>query len=104
MHAIVETGGKQYRVKEGDTIYVEKLDLKENDTYDLSSVLAIFENESNIKFGSPYVEGAKVRVSCVAQVKGKKIVVFKYKPKKDYRRKNGHRQPYTKIRIDKIEF
>lgn len=104
MYAIIETGGKQYKIKEGDTIYVEKLDLKESDTYYLNNVLAVFVDESNVKFGRPYLEEAKVKVSCVAQVKGRKIIVFKYKPKKDYRRKNGHRQPYTKIRIDKIEF
>lgn len=103
MHAIIESGGKQYRVKEGDTLYVEKLDLQENDTYEFNTVLAVYGDDSNVKFGSPYVEGSKVKVTCMAQVKGKKIIVFKYKPKKDYRRKNGHRQPYTKIRIDKIE-
>lgn len=103
MYAIIETGGKQYRVKEGDFIYVEKLDLSANDTYEFNNVLAIFGGESGTRFGEPFVSGVKVKASVVAQVKGKKIVVFKYKPKKDYRRKNGHRQPYTKVKIEKIE-
>lgn len=102
MYAIIETGGKQYRVKEGDTIYVEKLDLDVNSSYEFDKVLAIFD-ENNTKIGNPFVAGVKVKSTVVAHVKGRKIVVFKYKPKKDYRRKNGHRQPYTKITIDKIE-
>lgn len=102
MYAVIETGGKQYRVKEGDIIYVEKLDFVANDSCEFTNVLAIYD-ESGSKFGSPYVHNAKVTGSVVAQVKGKKIIVFKYKPKKDYRRKNGHRQPYTKVKIEKIE-
>lgn len=102
MHAIVETGGKQYRVKEGDTVYVEKLDLDIDSSSEFDKVLAIFD-KNNIKLGSPFLKGAKVKFDVVAHVKGKKIIVFKYKPKKDYRRKNGHRQPYTKITISKIE-
>lgn len=104
MYAIIETGGKQYKVKEGDIIYIEKLDLNSNDSCEFGNVLAVFGDDgSNVKFGKPFVDGAKVKASVVAQVKGKKIVVFKYKPKKDYRRKNGHRQPYTKVKIEKIE-
>lgn len=103
MYAIIETGGKQYKVKEGDIIYIEKLDLNANDSCEFNNVLAIFGEGSNVKFGKPFVDGAKVKASVVAQVKGKKIIVFKYKPKKDYRRKNGHRQPYTKVKIEKIE-
>ena len=102
MHAIVETGGKQYRVKEGDTVYVEKLDLDIDSSSEFDKVLAIFD-KNNIKLGSPFLKGAKVKFDVVAHVKGKKIIVFKYKPKKDYRRKNGHRQPYTKNTISKIE-
>lgn len=103
MYAIIETGGKQYRVKEGDILYIEKLDLSANDACEFTNVLAVFGEGSATKFGKPFVNGAKVKASVVAQVKGKKIIVFKYKPKKDYRRKNGHRQPYTKVRIEKIE-
>ncbi|BAK80898.1 50S ribosomal protein L21 [Candidatus Arthromitus sp. SFB-rat-Yit] len=102
MHAIIETGGKQYRVKEGDTVYIEKLDLDANSSSEFNRVLAVFDDNST-KIGSPFVEGVKVKFTVVAHVKGKKIIVFKYKAKKDYRRKNGHRQPYTKIIIDKIE-
>ncbi len=102
MYAIVETGGKQYKVKEGDIIYIEKLDLAANDSCEFTNVLAVY-SESGVKFGKPFLEGAKVKGNVVAQVKGKKIVVFKYKPKKDYRVKNGHRQPYTKVKIEKIE-
>lgn len=103
MYAIIETGGKQYKVKQGDIIYVEKLDLNANDTYEFENVLAVYGEDSNVKFGNPFVKGAKVKATVVAQVKGRKIIVFKYKPKKDYRRKNGHRQPYTKIKIESIE-
>lgn len=102
MYAIIETGGKQYRVKEGDTIYVEKLDLEVDSDYEFDKVLAVFD-DNNVTIGNPVVKGAKVQSTIVAHVKGRKIVVFKYKPKKDYRRKNGHRQPYTKIIINKIE-
>lgn len=102
MHAIIETGGKQYKVKEGDIVYVEKLDLDVNSSDEFNKVLLIFD-ENNTRVGSPFLEGAKVKFTVVAHVKGKKIIVFKYKPKKDYRRKNGHRQPYTKIMINKIE-
>ena len=103
MYAIIETGGKQYKVKEGDIIYIEKLDLNANDSCEFNNVLDVFGEGSNVKFEKPFVDGAKVKASVVAQVKGKKIIVFKYKPKKDYRRKNGHRQPYTKVKIEKIE-
>lgn len=103
MYAIIETGGKQYRVREGDVLYIEKLDLSVNDACEFNNVLAVFGENSVAKFGKPFVNGARVKASVVAQVKGRKIIVFKYKPKKDYRRKNGHRQPYTKVRIEKIE-
>ena len=103
MYAIIETGGKQFRVKEGDTIYIEKLNLNSGDNYTFDKVLAVFDDNSGVKFGSPFLNDVKVIGSVVTQVKGKKIIVFKYKQKKDYRRKNGHRQPYTKIQIDKIE-
>lgn len=102
MYAVVATGGKQYRVKEGDVIFVEKLNAEVNSTVELTEVLAVSNGET-LKVGAPVVEGAKVVAKVLAQGKAKKVVVFKYKPKKDYRRKNGHRQPYTKLVVEKIE-
>ncbi|ACD53687.1 50S ribosomal protein L21 [Clostridium botulinum] len=102
MYAVLATGGKQYRVQEGDVIYVEKLDAEVDSTVELTEVLAVANGEG-IKVGAPVVEGAKVTAKVLAQGKQKKVIVFKYKAKKDYRRKNGHRQPYTKLVIEKIE-
>ena len=102
MYAVLLTGGKQYRVQEGDVIYVEKLNAEVDTTVELNEVLAV-ETEDGIKVGTPVVEGAKVTAKVLAQGKAKKITVFKYKPKKDYRKKTGHRQPYTKLVIEKIE-
>lgn len=102
MYAVLATGGKQYRVQEGDVIYVEKLNADVDSTVELNEVLAL-GTEEGIKVGTPVVEGAKVVAKVAAQGKAKKVIVFKYKSKKDYRRKNGHRQPYTKLVIEKIE-
>ncbi|MCR6514189.1 MAG: 50S ribosomal protein L21 [Clostridium sp.] len=102
MYAVVATGGKQYRVQEGDVLFVEKLDAAVDSTVELTEVLAVSNGET-LTVGKPMVEGAKVTAKVVAQGKAKKVVVFKYKAKKDYRRKNGHRQPYTKLVIEKIE-
>ncbi len=102
MYAVLATGGKQYRVQEGDVIYVEKLNADVDSTVELNEVLAV-GTEDGIKVGAPVVAGAKVVAKVAAQGKAKKVVVFKYKSKKDYRRKNGHRQPYTKLVIEKIE-
>ena len=102
MYAVLATGGKQYRVKEGDVLFVEKLNAEVDSTVELTEVLAVAK-DGEIKVGAPVVEGAKVVAKVLAQGKAKKVVVFKYKRKKDYRRKNGHRQPYTKIVIEKIE-
>ncbi|WP_270566097.1 50S ribosomal protein L21 [Clostridium beijerinckii] len=102
MYAVLATGGKQYRVQEGDVIYVEKLNADVDSTVELNEVLAV-GTEEGIKVGAPVVEGAKVIAKVAAQGKAKKVIVFKYKSKKDYRRKNGHRQPYTKLVIEKIE-
>ena len=102
MYAVLATGGKQYRVQEGDVIYVEKLIADVDSTIELNEILAVGTDEG-IKIGTPVVEGAKVVAKVVAQGKAKKVIVFKYKSKKDYRRKNGHRQPYTKLVIEKIE-
>lgn len=102
MYAIIETGGKQYRVTEGDTIFVEKLDVAEGEQITLDKVLLV-SGENGVKVGAPTVAGAKVTAKVTEHGKGKKIIVFKYKPKKNYRKKTGHRQPFTKLTIEKIE-
>lgn len=102
MYAIIETGGKQYRVKEGDVIFVEKLNANEGDTVEISEVLAV-GMAGDLKVGSPLVDGAKAVLKVLGQGKGKKIIVFKYKAKKNYRRKTGHRQPFTKVVVEKIQ-
>ena len=101
MHEIIETGGKQYKVTEGDTLFIEKLPVEAGENVTFDKVLAVIDGEK-ITVGTPVVEGAKVDASVVKNGKGKKIIVFKYKPKKGYRRKQGHRQPYTKVTIGKI--
>ena len=102
MYAIVKTGGKQYKVAQGDVLFVEKLEANEGDVVTLDQVLAV-AGENGLTVGSPVVEGATVTAKVVAQGKAKKVIVYKYKAKKDYRRKQGHRQPYTKLVIEKIE-
>ena len=103
MQAIIVTGGKQYNVSEGDTLFIEKLDVNAGDAVVFDQVLAIVDGE-NTKFGTPVVEGAKVGATVVKNGKGKKIRIFKYTPKKGYRKRQGHRQPYTKVEIGKITF
>jgi large subunit ribosomal protein L21 len=102
MYAIVETGGKQYKVQEGDVLYVEKLPAPEGSTVRFDKVLFV-NKDGEIKTGTPWVDGASVSGTVVKHGKQKKIIVFKYKAKKNYRRKQGHRQPYTKVQIDKID-
>ena len=102
MHAIIETGGKQYKVAEGDTLFIEKLSAEAGESVVFDKVLAVLDGDK-ATFGAPVVEGAKVNASVVKNGKGKKITIFKYNPKKGYRRRQGHRQPYTKVTIDKIE-
>ena len=100
MFAVIETGGKQYKVSEGDIIYIEKLEADGKDiTFD--KVLMTGQG-ADVRVGNPYVEGASVAASVVKNGKSKKIIVFKFKPKKNYKRKQGHRQPYTKVQISKI--
>ena len=101
MYAIIETGGKQYKVAEGDTLFIEKLPVEANDTVKFDKVLAVLDGE-NTKFGAPVVEGASVEATVVKNGKGKKIRIFKYNAKKGYRKRQGHRQPYTKVEIGKI--
>jgi large subunit ribosomal protein L21 len=101
VYAVIKTGGKQYRVQEGDVLMVEKLDVTEGSKVQFDEVLAI-SDENGLKVGTPVVEGATVEANVLGQGKGKKIIVFKFKKKKDYRRKQGHRQPYTKVQITKI--
>ncbi|MDI3547780.1 MAG: large subunit ribosomal protein [Halanaerobiales bacterium] len=102
MYAIIKTGGKQYRVEEGQIVKVEKLPVAENGTVEFTKVLSVVDDDG-AKFGRPYLEGAKVIGKVIEQDKDKKVIVFKYKPKKRYRRKIGHRQPYTKVLVEKIE-
>jgi large subunit ribosomal protein L21 len=100
MYAIIETGGKQIKVEEGQVIYVEKLEADQGETVTFDKVLMV--GGENVKVGSPVVSGASVTGKVEKQGRGKKITVFTYKPKKNNHRKQGHRQPYTKVVIDKI--
>ena len=102
VNAIIETGGKQYKVAEGDTLFIEKLNAEAGEAVTFDKVLAVL-GEDKATFGAPVVEGAKVSASVVKNGKGKKVMIFKYNPKKGYRRRQGHRQPYTKVQIEKIE-
>ena len=101
MTAVIVTGGKQYRVAEGDVIYVEKLPVEAEETVTFDQVLAVTGDDVQ-SIGKPMVEGAKVTGKVVKNGKGKKIYVYKMRPKKGYRRKQGHRQPYTKVQIESI--
>lgn len=100
MQAIIETGGKQYKVAEGDVLFIEKLEAEAGDGVVFDKVLALLGDEA--KIGAPLVEGAKVDATVMKNGKGKKIRIFKFKAKKGYRRRQGHRQPYTKVQIGKI--
>ena len=102
MHAIIETGGKQYKVTEGDTLFIEKLEAEAGQEIVFDQVLAILDGDK-ATFGTPVVEGASVEGKIVKNGKGKKIRIFKYNPKKGYRKRQGHRQPYTKVQIGAIQ-
>ena len=101
MYAIIETGGKQYKVTEGDTLFIEKLEAEAGAAITFDKVLAVL-NDGSATFGAPVVEGASVDATVVKNGKGKKIRIFKYTPKKGYRKRQGHRQPYTKVQINAI--
>ena len=101
MKAVIVTGGKQYTVSEGDVLYIEKLEVEAEATVKFDQVLAVLDGE-NSKIGAPVVEGAAVEAKVIKNGKGKKIDVFKYKSKKNEKKKIGHRQPYTKVEITKI--
>ena len=100
-HAIIVTGGKQYRVAEGDVVFIEKLDVAAGDSVKFDQVLAVIDGE-NAVFGAPVIEGATVTANVVKNGKSAKVRVYKMKPKKGYRRTQGHRQPYTKVLIGTI--
>ena len=102
MNAIIVTGGKQYKVAEGDVLFIEKLEAEAGETITFDQVLAILDGET-ATFGAPVVEGATVTATVVKNGKGKKVRIFKYNPKKGYRKRQGHRQPYTKVQIGTIK-
>ena len=102
MYAIIESCGKQYKVAEGDIVFFEKLDEEEGKKITFDKVILVSEEEK-IQIGNPYVKGVKVEGKVISHGKAKKIIVFKMKPKKNYRRKQGHRQPYTKVEITSIK-
>jgi len=101
MYAIIESGGKQYKVQEGDVVFLEKLEQEAGDVINFDKVLA-YSNDGDFSVGKPYLKNVTVSAKVLNQGKNKKIVIFKYKSKKGYRRKQGHRQPYTKVQIEKI--
>ena len=101
MYAIIETGGKQYKVQEGDIITVEKLSVEANSKYTFDRVLAVSNND-DLTVGNPTVSGATVEAEVLGDGKAKKVIIYKYKPKKGFHKKKGHRQPFTKLKIEKI--
>ena len=102
MYAIIESCGKQYKVAEGDVVFFEKLDAEEGKKVTFDNVILV-SDEGKVQVGNPYVKGVKVEGKVISHGKGKKIIVFKMKAKKNYRRKQGHRQPYTKVEITSIK-
>ena len=100
MYAIITTGGKQYKVEEGDVIRIEKISAEAGEEITFDEVLMI--GDKKVKVGSPTIEGASVKASVVCQGKAKKVVVYRYKPKTGYHKKNGHRQPFTQVKIEQI--
>lgn len=103
MYAIIETGGKQYKVSEGSVIWVEKIHADVGEAVELDKVLTVVKDDGNVLVGTPYLTDAKVVASVVDHGKGPKVLVFKYRSKTNYRKKRGHRQPYTTLKVDSIE-
>ena len=103
MYAVIATGGKQYRVAVGDEVFIEKIAAEEGEAVTFDQVLAVSDDEAGMTLGQPFIEGAAVEAEIVRQGRQKKVTVFKMKAKKGYRRKAGHRQPYTRVRITKIQ-
>ena len=101
MYAVIATGGKQYKVTEGSMIKVEKLAVEAGTAYAFDKVLVV-SDDNGVKVGAPYVEGAKVNATVIGDGKAKKVIIYKYKPKKGFHKKKGHRQPFTKVKIDAI--
>ncbi|HCE26620.1 MAG TPA: 50S ribosomal protein L21 [Ruminococcaceae bacterium] len=99
MYAVIETGGKQYQVKEGDVLFIEKLEAEGEITFDK---VVMVGGDGSVKVGAPYVDGASVKATLIKNGKAKKITVFTYKPKKHIKKKQGHRQPYSKVQIEAI--
>ncbi len=102
MYAVIETGGKQYQVKEGDVLFIEKISAEADETVTFDKIVAVGA-EDGIKIGTPYVDGATVEAKVIKNGKAKKITVFTYKPKKGEKKKQGHRQPYTQVRIEAVK-
>lgn len=102
MYAVIETGGKQYRLAPGEAVNVEKLTGEVGDRVSLGQVLLVADDEGNVTVGNPFLEGVSIEAEIVVQGRGQKILVFKYKPKANYRRRQGHRQPYTRVRVVEI--
>ena len=103
MYAVIKTGGKQYKVKEGDILDVEKLDKKEGDSFEFEDVLLTFDDQNKFNLGTPKASKASVKVKVLDPTfKGEKVTIVKYKAKKRYRRKTGHRQKYTRVQVEKI--
>jgi large subunit ribosomal protein L21 len=103
MYAVIESGGKQYKVSEGTVLKVEKLEATAGDRLSIDKVLMVNDENGNVKVGNPLVNNARVEVEVMEQGREKKVVVFKYKRRKNYRKKQGHRQPFTRIKVLKIE-
>lgn len=104
MYAIIETGGKQYKVSPGDILTIEKVDANEGEEVIFDKVIMVKGNEGESILGSPYLDNIKVRGTVLEQFRGKKIIIFKYRPKKHYRKRRGHRQYFTKVEIEEVTY
>ena len=102
MNTIIDIGGKQYNVKKGDVIAIDKIDKKENEKIEFNNILLLKNKDNSIKIGAPYVENVKVEAKVLEHVRDKKVYVFKFKRRKNYKRLRGHKQPYTMVKIDEI--